>query len=148
MQKNIPATQNANPYSNKDHRSDDRIHATSKPMMTKPHHARMPAFGRGDDDRADAALGQQLHCRDNIGGRVDRDDRELVAGQADDHVHEVTGLDHRSDARDLVDLDRHGPLAGWGVDVEDGAIAGLAEGRGGDLGALRDRLSYDLADDL
>ena len=38
---------------------------------------------------------------------VDGDDRELVGGQADDHVDVVTGLDDRADAADLVDLDGH-----------------------------------------
>ena len=31
-------------------------------------------------------------------GRVDRDDRELVAGEADDHVDVVAGLDDGADA--------------------------------------------------
>ena len=34
-----------------------------------------------------------------------RDDRELVARDARDHVHVVAGLDDRADAGDLVDLD-------------------------------------------
>ena len=80
--------------------------------------------------------------------RVHGHDRELVAGEADQHVHEVAGLDDRADAGHLVHLDRDADLARrhrrWcatlpPVAVEDGARDELV---------LRDGLAGDLADDL
>src|ERR1035437_3349967 len=38
-------------------------------------------IGTEDDDRADASLSHQFRCRDNIGGRVDRDDVAAFASQ-------------------------------------------------------------------
>ena len=72
---------------------------------------------------------------------VDGDDGELVATEADDHVHEVAGLDDRADARDLVDLDRHGALGGRDLDVDDLAGGSHRSGWWGDLRAGRDRLA-------
>ena len=64
---------------------------------------------------------------------VDRDDRELVGGEADDHVDVVTGLDDRADAADLVDLDGDAALCRRALDVDDRALVAAVEGRGGDL---------------
>ena len=53
----------------------------------------------------DAGAVEAADDGDRVVGRVDRDDRELVAGDARDHVHVVAGLDDRADTGDLVDLD-------------------------------------------
>ena len=73
----------------------------------------------------------------------------LSAGEADDHVDVVAGLDDRADAGDLVDLDRdRSACRGRALDVEDRALRAAAEGVGGDLRAGGDGLARDLADDL
>ena len=54
----------------------------------------------------------------------------LSAGQADDHVDVVAGLDDRADAGDLVDLDRHAAQGGGAIDVGDLARGATADGRG------------------
>ena len=48
--------------------------------------------------------------------RVEGHDGELVAGEADDHVDVVAGVDDGADAGDLVDLDGHRAEAGRDVD--------------------------------
>ena len=78
-----------------------------------------------------------------------RDDRELVAGEADDHVDVVAGLDDRADAGDLVDLDRHAREAGRAVDVDDRRRQRHRSGSSAVICcAGGDRLAGDLADDL
>ena len=106
--------------------------------------------GRRREQRAEHlhALEEQLDARAVEAG----DDRERVvlrrcavmtgnwsAGEADDHVHVVAGLDDRADARDLVDLDRDGALALRHFDVDDLALRGLAEGVGRQLRVGDDR---------
>ena len=51
------------------------------------------------------------------------DDRERVAGEADDQVDVVAGLDDGADAGDLVDLDGDRALARRDLDVADRAVS-------------------------
>ena len=66
----------------------------------------------------------------------------------DDHVHVVTGLDDRADARHLVHLDRDADAGRPGTARFSTEPLPPASVAGGDLRAGRDRLACDLADDL
>ena len=91
------------------------------------------------EEELDGGAVQAGHDGDRVVLRVEGHDRELVAGEADEHVDVVTGVDDGADARDLVDLDGHRPEAGR--DVDDAA----AGRRGVEVGGLELAVGDDRA---
>ena len=100
------------------------------------------------EEQLDARAVEAGDDRERVVARVHGDDRELVGGEADDHVDVVAGLDDRADAGDLVDLDRDRAQARRARRCRgSGPVVGRTS-VGRDLRAGRDRLADDLADDL